>query len=280
MLACEARPLPELDGFVDLNFARRLELAETMLPDTVEVMRRCHPEAPIAILNIGGGTAYFGGPDYPANQIVGLGLYGEISAAALDEVEEFYRSRGVPCAIVVSPMADPSLLALAAERRYRIAEFNSVLVRRISPDEPWAPPPGIMVEPVTSATTSVWAHALARGFSEHFPVADNVFIGMPQLPKALAFLARIGDTVVGGGAGRIIPQARIAALFGAATLPDYRKRGVQTAIIARRLHEAALAGCDFAVVSTQPGSGSQRNMERRGFHLAYTKLVMLREWPA
>jgi hypothetical protein len=33
------------------------------------------------------------------------------------------------------------------------------------------------------------------------------------------------------------------------------------------------------VVSTHPGSGSQRNMERRGFRLAYTKVVMTREWP-
>ena len=56
-------------------------------------------------------------------------------------------------------------------------------------------------------------------------------------------------------------------------------RGVQSALIACRLHEAALAGCEYAVVSTQPASGSQRNMERRGFRLAYTKLVMRREWP-
>ncbi len=41
-----------------------------------------------------------------------------------------------------------------------------------------------------------------------------------------------------------------------------------------------LQGCEYAVVSTQPGSGSQRNMERRGFRVAYTKVVMTREWPA
>ncbi len=44
--------------------------------------------------------------------------------------------------------------------------------------------------------------------------------------------------------------------------PD--NRGVQTALIERRLHEAALAGCEYAVVSTQPTTGSQRNMKRRG----------------
>ena len=68
-------------------------------------------------------------------------------------------------------------------------------------------------------------------------------------------------------------------MFGTATLPAFRNRGVQSALIERGLHEAALAGCEYAVVSTQPASGSQRNMERRGFRLAYTKLVMMREWP-
>jgi GNAT superfamily N-acetyltransferase len=269
-----------LNGFVDLEFARRLELAETMLPECVETLRAHSPAAPIAAATIAGGIAYFGGPEYPANQIVGLGLYGDVSPEALDQVEEFYRSRGVPSTIVVSPMADASLLVLLAERKYRIAEFNSVLIRLISSNEPFTPPPGLTVEAVTAATIPAWAQAIARGFSEHFPVAEETFTGMPLLPGALAYLARVGEVVAGGAAGRIIQQARIAALYGGATLPEYRRRGVQTALIARRLHDAALAGCEFAVVSTQPGSGSQRNMERRGFRLAYTKLVMVRQWAA
>lgn len=109
-------------------------------------------------------------------------------------------------------------------------------------------------------------------------VAESVFGGFAALPGATSFLARIEGKVVGGAGGRIIPEAGIGALFGTATLPDYRGRGVQTALIARRLHEAALHGCEYAVVSTVPGSGSQRNMERRGFRVAYTKPVMTRHW--
>jgi N-acetylglutamate synthase-like GNAT family acetyltransferase len=121
-------------------------------------------------------------------------------------------------------------------------------------------------------------HAIARGFSEHIPVDEEVFGGFASLPGALSFLARIDGEVVGGCGGRIIPEARIAALFGTATLPEFRQRGVQSALIALRLHEASKAGCEYAVVSTNPGSGSQRNMERRGFRVAYTKLVMTRDW--
>jgi hypothetical protein len=31
-------------------------------------------------------------------------------------------------------------------------------------------------------------------------------------------------------------------------------------------------GCDLAMVCTEPGSGSQRNAERQGFQIAYTRI--------
>ena len=276
MTAIAAQQLPD---FVDLEFARRLEMAETILPDCVEAMRRYCPAHPIAAEEVAGGVAFFGGVTYPANQIVGMGLYGEVTRDDMDRVEQFFRSRAVPSTVVLSPLADESLRTLLGERGYRIAEFNSVLIRRISEAEPFSPPDGVVLERVTPETAKPWMRAIAQGFAQDIAVAEEVFGGFAALPGALAFLARIDGNIVGGCGGRIIPEARIAALFGTATLPEFRRRGVQSALIAQRLHEAALAGCEYAVVSTNPGSGSQRNMERRGFRLAYTKTVMMREWP-
>jgi GNAT superfamily N-acetyltransferase len=271
-----ARQLPD---FVDREFARQLEMAETMPPDSIAAMQRSVPGRPISAETIGGGVAFFGGTDYPANQIVGMGLYGEVRASDVDRLEGFYRGRGVPAAVVVSPLADLSLLNLLGERGYRIAEFNSVLIRRIDDTELFSPPPEIAIERVTSETAALWGRTLAQGFSDIVPAREDVFDVAAVLPGSLNFLACIAGNVAGGCGGRIIPAARIAALYGAATLPQFRRRGVQSALIAWRLHEALLAGCEYAVVSTQPGSGSQRNMERRGFRLAYTKVVMMREWP-
>jgi predicted acetyltransferase len=70
----------------------------------------------------------------------------------------------------------------------------------------------------------------------------------------------------------------MCCLFGASTKPEFRRRGVQAAMTFERLRMAAKAGCKIAVVMTQPGSGSQRNMERQGFRVAYTKFVMVKEW--
>ncbi len=267
----------ELRGFVDLEFARRLELAETILPECVEALRR-HDGEQVAAEMIAAGTAFFGGVTYPANQIVGMGLYGEVTRGDIDQVEDFFRSRGVASTVVVSPLADASLPALLAPRGYRIQEFNSVLIRPIGEEQQYDLPAGVEIERVTAETVGPWMRTVAQGFSEFGPVPEEVFGGFARLPGALAFLARIDGAIAGGSGGRIIPEARIASLFGTATLPRFRCRGVQSALIARRLQEAARAGCEYAVVSTLPGSGSQRNMERRGFRLAYTKLVMVREW--
>ena len=109
-------------------------MAETLTPDHVKALQRFAPDATSEM--IAGGTAVFGGGVYPANHIVGMGLYGPVTGADIDRVEEFYRSRGVPCEIVVSPLADRSLLELLAPRGYRITEFNSVLIRRLHRGRP------------------------------------------------------------------------------------------------------------------------------------------------
>ena len=87
-------------------------------------------------------------------------------------------------------------------------------------------------------------------------------------------LAERAGVPAGGGSVRIADG--LAQLCGAATLPDHRRRGIQTAFLAARLAAAGRAGCDLAVVTTQPGSKSQENARRRGFALLYTRAVLVR----
>jgi hypothetical protein len=64
----------------------------------------------------------------------------------------------------------------------------------------------------------------------------------------------------------------VAHLAGASTIPDGRKRGAQNALLDHRLQHAAAHGCDIALMGALPGSGSQRNAERHGFRIAYTRI--------
>jgi hypothetical protein len=54
-------------------------------------------------------------------------------------------------------------------------------------------------------------------------------------------------------------------------VPDGRHRGAQLALLAARLNVASGLGCDLAMMAALPGSGSQRNAERNGFRIAYTR---------
>jgi len=64
----------------------------------------------------------------------------------------------------------------------------------------------------------------------------------------------------------------VAHLAGASTIPDGRRRGAQNALLDARLRFAAERGCDLALMGAAPGSGSQRNAERNGFRIAYTRV--------
>ena len=71
-------------------------------------------------------------------------------------------------------------------------------------------------------------------------------------------------------------ERKLLALFGAATLPQFRKHGIQTAFLHVRMAVATKAGCDLAVTVTLGGSTSQRNAERAGFRVAYSKATMVK----
>ncbi len=261
---------------VDAEFSYRLESAE-WLPslDFVDRLAREDPELGAAKQMVAGGwMAYCGVPVSPLNHMVGMGLQGPVSAADMDQVEEFYRERQCPfCEIVVSPYAHPTLIEQLGERAgYRITEFNSVLVRRIYAAEHFDTR-GFNILRVQPADALRWAEIVAQGFADLWPLPPDFFVPFATPQNAICFLAYADGKPVGGAGGSVFPEHGIAPLYGASTLPAFRNRGIHNALFRARLRAAAEAGCELAVMSTLPGSGSQRNAERNGFRLAYTKIV-------
>ena len=62
----------------------------------------------------------------------------------------------------------------------------------------------------------------------------------------------------------------VAHFYIDSTMPEYRGRGIQAALLRARLADARKAGFDLASVAARPGDGSCRNIERARFSLAYT----------
>lgn len=88
------------------------------------------------------------------------------------------------------------------------------------------------------------------------------------------FLARVDGEPAGAAAVQL--SYGLASFFSASTRPGFRRRGVQTALLHARFAAAAAAGCDLATVQTTPGTASQRNVQRAGFTVAYTKVKMVK----
>ena len=95
------------------------------------------------------------------------------------------------------------------------------------------------------------------------------------VPGSSRLLARLDGEVAGGAS--LYLRDNTALLCGAATLPSSRRLGVQSALLQTRLRRAREAGCELAVVTTQPGSKSQENVQRAGFELIYSRAILVKE---
>jgi len=83
------------------------------------------------------------------------------------------------------------------------------------------------------------------------------------------FLAEIENAPV--ATGMLFVHDDVALLAGASTVPEGRRQGAQTALLDARLRYAVERGCTIATMGALPGSQSQRNAEKNGFRIAYTR---------
>ncbi len=267
----------------DLALARRVESAwAASTVACAEAHARRHPGAGVAIEAVGGGNAVFFGAGSPVSQAQGLGLNGPVDPADLDRVEAFFAARDAPTPIEVCTLADPSLWALLGQRGYRPSEPSHMLVRPIVPGGPSPETRGpVQVELIgpEPETAALWAQTVIGSFFEgsESPPAGlyESLLDSVEIPSASCWLARIGDEPAGGATLFVIDGAAMFA--GDGVLPAYRGQGVQTALLRARLAHAGRLGADLAVICTQPGSASQRNAERLGFHVAYARFLFVRD---
>jgi GNAT superfamily N-acetyltransferase len=162
---------------------------------------------------------------------------------------------------------------MLAERGYRPVEFASVMYRPVQGGESIAPNGRIRIRPVGDGEHRLWAETTARGWGPELPELAGFLLDLGRINEhregALSFLAELDGTPVGTAA--LCLSGGVALLAGACTVPEARRQGVQLALLDARLRHAAGQGCDLAMMCAQPGGASQRNAERHGFRIAYTR---------
>ena len=274
--------------FVDATTAARIERAEADLIAGASRATGSRFGAVSFQLPLRGGYATFAGPDSPYNKVVGVGFDGVPDESELAEVERRYAQHAAPVSFEVSTLADRALLAVLHRRGYQLISFEDVLVCDLSRPT-LRPPAGVTIlreNDAGSDGTRTWLDVVVEaaltpdteGLAQHEEFSRTV-LEQAELAGLDAgvrrYLATVDGTPAGGAGIRFVDG--IAQLAGAGTVPAFRRRGVQTALVAARLDDARAAGCDLAVVTTQPGSPSHANTQRSGFEIGYTRAVLVKE---
>jgi GNAT superfamily N-acetyltransferase len=259
--------------FSDLHLSQRLERAEGQAClQFAEARRRLHPDSGATWIECAGAYAVFDGVDSPVTQSFGLGLFELLTPSALDTIEAFFQDRGAVVVHEVSPLAGIATLDLLCARGYRPIEISTVLHQPVGRPATKDESP-VSVRVADEKDTALWADVSARGWA-----ADN--------PELLGFLEQFGAVAFAregsvnfiaaidgkpGAAGALGLHNGVALFAGASTIPEMRRRGLQAALLEARMRYAFEHGYELAMMVTEAGSQSQRNAERQGFRIAYTR---------
>jgi len=262
--------------FSDLILSRRLERAEGFAcSQYAETRIRQFPDSGAAWIECGGAVAVFDGVDSPCTQTFGLGIFEELSPSTLDTIEDFFRAHAAPIQHEVSPFAGVDALQLLCKRNYAPIELSNVLYRTVEQPARAASPTGssVSVRIMGPDEADLWSRISAKGWSHDHPELMDFMVSFGAVTAAreqtVCFLAEADGHP--GAAGVLCIHDGVALLGGSSTVPEMRRRGMQSALLEARMRYAFEIGCNLAMMVAWPGTDSQRNAERKGFQIAYTR---------
>jgi GNAT superfamily N-acetyltransferase len=259
--------------FSDLDLSRQLERAEGQAClEFAKARSRLHPNSGASWIECAGAYAAFDGVDSPVTQTFGLGLFEQLTSTSLDRIERFFRDRGAAVLHEVSPLAGIATLDLLCARGYRPIELSSVMHR---PVDPPATKEGsaVTVRVATPKEAALWTDVSARGWAHQNPELLGFLqeFGANSFARehSVQFIAELDGQP--GAAGSLSLHDGVALFGGASTIPELRRRGLQAALLEARMRYAFEHGYSLAMMVSEAGSQSQRNAERMGFRIAYTR---------
>jgi GNAT superfamily N-acetyltransferase len=265
--------------FADLELAQRLESTEGAAGAAFVAARG----GDAASTRIAGSYSMFDAVDSPLTQTFGLGLFEPATGSVLTQLEEFFQHRGAPVVHEVCPLAGVPLIRTLIGRGYLPIELSSVLFldltqHRLDPNLN----PALSIRIARHEDSDDYTRAAAAGWSEAGTELAGAIADLGRVMFAAAgyvgfLVEKDGKTIATAG---LVIHDGVALLAGASTIPEDRGQGAQRAVLSSRLQYAANSGCNLAMMVAEPGSASQRNAERHGFRIAYTRTKWRLDVPA
>jgi GNAT superfamily N-acetyltransferase len=233
-------------------------------------------ELGIATLRIAGGVALSMRHDVTGywSKALGFGFEEPVTQELVERVLGFYRAERTPGAVI---QIAPSLLP---------SDWDEICVRHdIHAGAPWvklACPIGdfrpgrteLRVGPVLPPDIDEWASTTLRGFGMPEEGLADMMAASAEDSAFRPFAAWDGDDMI--ATANLFVLGEIGSLNSAATLPEYRNRGAQSALLAARARAAADTGCRWLVGETgKPEEGvsspSMNNLLRAGLKPLYER---------
>jgi hypothetical protein len=207
------------------------------------------------------------------NRVVSLGFGGEVDESLIDETIALFQEQNVPRFFVqVCPLAQPAALPQWLRQR-GFQHYNNwvKLYRDAQPMDPVKT--DLRVEQIGSEMGDVFADILVTSF-EWSPDLKPWVAASVGRDGWRHYLAFDGNTPMATAA--VYCRGEYGWIDFASTLPGYRGRGGQAALLERRIADSAELGCKWLVVETaeetpEKPAPSYRNMRRYGFDVAYVR---------
>lgn len=195
----------------------------------------------------------------------------------IHQVIDYYKEKEIPVRFELTPAhATSNLLAYLSEAGFYQSDFHTTLYAPLSSE----------LEPIDSQIT------VRRLKGNEFELFADIYVKGFQLPTFLKsgiaqnnevlydnnhwdfYLASVEDEPA--GIGVVFTKEGISTLAAAATVPNLRNHGVQSALIQERLNQARRLDSKLVIGQAKFASSSQNNMERAGMQVAYTKAIWIK----
>jgi GNAT superfamily N-acetyltransferase len=229
------------------------------------------------VLEINGGAACFSGFDSYLSQVVGWGFATPPKhfAAEIKRIEHFYQTQNHSRVdIELCPFVGNELAVFLRERGYGITELNNVSALNLQfyelSDDTVSP---FIIKEVQLSELKKWSKQVALGFG--YPEAQDQFFHYVHAKGVKAFAVYDKGLIVAGSL--LAMHEDFCDLGVTSTLPAYRGKGLQKKMLTTRLNFAKKQGLAWAIVTTEPGTISDANVQKMGFQCAYTRIKMTLE---
>jgi hypothetical protein len=217
------------------------------------------------------------------NQIQGAAEPGAIEDGHLAAAVEWMRSREVDYRV---PVAAVRPCAAEAEewlsrRGYECGGGWIKYVRDTSPPDIPEDPHIVIYELGEDAADGEGLSTIAAEALELPTTAGTLFFSLPQEAPWRCYTAALGPDEAAVATGAMLIQDGVAQLGPGTTLEHARGRGLNTALLRRRLIDAAASGChtvfvELDVSEFDPYGQARRNLFRAGFEAGYESRVWQR----